>query len=105
MDTPGSKIAPRLEKSISILEIGCGKVKKCFSPYFQGHLYAVGGNGGITSLDTCERYDPHLNKWIVLAPMNKRRAGAGVAILNGYLYAVGKHGNRHVFTIWGGGRH
>lgn len=53
------------------------------------HLYAVGGNDGTASLDSCERYDPLLNKWSMVAPMAHRRAGAGVAVLNGYLYAIG----------------
>ena len=35
------------------------------------------------------RYDPHINKWMEVAPMAKRRAGVGLAALNGYLYAVG----------------
>ena len=56
----------------------------------QGHMYAMGGNDGATSLESCERYDPHLNKWILIAPMNKRRAGAGVAELNGKLYMIGE---------------
>ena len=55
----------------------------------QGYLYAIGGNNGTASLDTCERYDPHLNKWTAVEPMKKRRAGAGVAELHGYLYVVG----------------
>lgn len=55
----------------------------------QGYLYAIGGNNGTASLDTCERYDPHLNKWTFIEPMRKRRAGAGVAELHGYLYVVG----------------
>ena len=37
---------------------------------------------------TC-RYDPHTNKWTEVAPMAKRRAGVGLAALNGFLYAVG----------------
>lgn len=56
----------------------------------QGYLYAIGGNNGTASLDTCERYDPHLNKWTPIEPMKKRRAGAGVAELHGCLYVVGK---------------
>ena len=55
----------------------------------QKYLYAVGGNDGAASLDSCERYDPHLNKWTVMASMNKRRAGAGCAELEGVLYVVG----------------
>lgn len=50
----------------------------------------MGGNDGAASLDSCERYDPHLNKWTVMANMNKRRAGAGCAELGGVLYVVGK---------------
>ena len=64
-----------------------------FDVPFQGFLYAIGGNDGTASLDTCERYDPHLNKWNMIATMNKRRAGSGVAELNGYLYVVGKNKN------------
>jgi len=49
----------------------------------------VGGNDGAVSLESCERYDPHLDKWVYVAPMNQRRAGAGVTELHGQLYAVG----------------
>ena len=59
--------------------------------HLQRYLYAIGGNDGATSLDSCERYDPHLNKWTMMASMNKRRAGAGVAELNGRLYVIGKY--------------
>ena len=61
-----------------------------FLTSFQRYLYAVGGNDGAASLDSCERYDPHLNKWTVMANMIKRRAGAGCAELEGILYVVGK---------------
>ena len=54
-------------------------------------MYAIGGNDGAASLESCERYDPHLNKWALVSPMNKRRAGAGVAELNGQLYVIGKY--------------
>ena len=40
-----------------------------------GYLYAVGGNDGTTSLLTVERYNPHTNKWTLVANMNRRRAG------------------------------
>lgn len=39
------------------------------------YLYAVGGNDGTASLQSVERYNPHTNKWIRVAPMNRRRAG------------------------------
>jgi len=38
-------------------------------------LYAAGGNDGSASLQTVERYDPHINKWSEVAQMAKRRAG------------------------------
>lgn len=59
-------------------------------PLFQGLLYALGGNDGSSSLDNCEKYDPYLNRWLRVACMHKRRAGAGVAVLDGYIYVVGK---------------
>lgn len=60
-----------------------------YSIIVKGFIYAIGGNNGAASLESCEKYDPHLNKWTMVEPMNKRRAGAGVAELNGNLYVVG----------------
>ena len=59
--------------------------------HLQRYLFAVGGNDGTSSLDSCERYDAHLNKWMTIARMHKRRAGAGCAELDGVLYAVGTY--------------
>ena len=35
------------------------------------------------------RYDPQSNKWAKVSSMSTRRLGVGVAVLAGYLYAVG----------------
>ena len=35
------------------------------------------------------RYDPQTNRWGKVASMGTRRLGVGVAVLNGFLYAVG----------------
>lgn len=35
------------------------------------------------------RWDPVTGKWKFVAPMQNQRCSAGVAVLNGYLYAVG----------------
>ena len=35
------------------------------------------------------RYDPQTNRWTKVASMSTRRLGVGVAVLGGYLYAVG----------------
>lgn len=43
------------------------------------------------SLSKVECYDPHTNKWTLRAPMNRRRGGVGVAVVNGFLYALGGH--------------
>lgn len=59
--------------------------------YFHFRLYAVGGRDGSSSLRSVECYDPHTNKWTNCAPMNKRRGGVGVGVMNGYLYALGGH--------------
>lgn len=62
-------------------------------PYFffiQSHVYAVGGNDGVASLSSVERYDPHLDKWIEVKEMGQRRAGNGVSELHGCLYVVGE---------------
>lgn len=53
-------------------------------------MYAVGGNDGVASLSSVERFDPHLNKWTDVREMGQRRAGNGVSELNGCLYVVGK---------------
>ena len=54
-------------------------------------IYAVGGetSPGRTTVDSIELFDPAKNTWQKLAPMTTCRRGVGVAILNGYLYAVG----------------
>lgn len=52
-------------------------------------MYAVGGNDGVASLSSVERFNPHLNKWTEVSEMGQRRAGNGVSKLNGCLYVVG----------------
>ncbi len=54
-------------------------------------LYAVGGRDGSSCLRTVECYDPHTNRWTLVAPMSKRRGGVGVAVAHGFLYAFGGH--------------
>lgn len=38
---------------------------------------------------SCCRYDPKENKWTRVASMSTRRLGVAVAVLGGFLYAVG----------------
>lgn len=55
----------------------------------QNYVYAVGGNDGTNSVDSCERFDPVLDKWTMCAVMHFKRAGAGLAELGGSLFVVG----------------
>ena len=57
--------------------------------FFSSHMYAVGGQDGVSCLNIVERYDPKENRWTRVAPMSTRRLGVAVAVLSGYLYAVG----------------
>lgn len=73
------------------------KVKSCnvctnthMSILCQSFMYAVGGNDGVASLSSVERFNPHLNKWTEVSEMGQRRAGNGVSKLNGCLYVVGE---------------
>lgn len=54
-------------------------------------LFAVGGWCSGDAINSVERYEPRKNEWRLVAPMNKRRCGVGVAVLNDLLYAVGGH--------------
>jgi kelch-like protein 20 len=58
-------------------------------PLMFSHMYAVGGQDGVSCLNIVERYDPKENRWTRVAPMSTRRLGVAVAVLNGFLYAVG----------------
>lgn len=51
----------------------------------------MGGWCSGDAISSVERYDPQTNEWRMVAPMNKRRCGVGVAVLNDLLYAVGGH--------------
>ena len=48
-----------------------------------GSLYAVGGNSGNASLDSVERYDPHIDTWMETKKMLVKRAGVGVTAAGG----------------------
>lgn len=57
-------------------------------------IYIVGGSKEWKRFDRCERYDPELNKWVVLSPMKITRSNIGLVNLNGCLYAVGGYNGR-----------
>lgn len=45
-------------------------------------IYAMGGFNGRTRMNSVEKYDPVLNQWELLTPMNKQRSDASAASLN-----------------------
>ncbi|KAK1306067.1 hypothetical protein QJS10_CPA10g01803 [Acorus calamus] len=51
--------------------------------------YALGGNDGANLLSSIEMFDPHMNKWMMVEPMNKTRVYAGAAVLGGSMYVMG----------------
>ncbi|XP_027840345.1 kelch-like protein 2 isoform X2 [Aphis gossypii] len=58
-------------------------------------LYAIGGFetnvNTLTVLKSVESYDPSLDTWSPVAEMSICRAGVGVGVLDGVMYAVGGH--------------
>ncbi|XP_046329513.2 kelch-like protein 18 [Haliotis rufescens] len=55
-----------------------------------GIIYAVGGlTSSGDSLSTVECFDPVVGRWKVAEAMSTMRSRVGVAVLNGYLYAIG----------------
>ncbi len=49
----------------------------------------VGGQDGISCLNIVEKYEPQSNRWTKCAPMATNRLGVALAVLGGYMYAVG----------------
>jgi len=60
----------------------------------EGMLYAVGGRSNSTGsvLNSVEKYDQMNDKWTVVKEMGTKRYGAGVAVMEGMLYAMGGSG-------------
>ena len=64
-------------------------------------IYAVGGetSPGKATVGSVEQFNPAKNTWRELAPMARCRRGVGVAILKGYLYAVGGSDGLHALKL------
>lgn len=66
------------------------KVRTLFSMVVaHGLIYAIGGEDEFACMKLVEYYDPKKNAWTNTTPMIKPRAGAGVAVFNNAIYAVG----------------
>ncbi len=54
-----------------------------------GFLYVIGGGNSGVALPNLERYDPVLDAWTTLAPMNAARAGAAAAVIDDGIFVIG----------------
>lgn len=54
-----------------------------------GCMYAIGGQMSDGATDKVERYDPGNNVWTPCASLNQKRLGAGVTVMDGYIYVAG----------------
>lgn len=59
------------------------------SKYLNGHGLKFRLGGDLMRYLLFFRYDPKENKWTRVASMSTRRLGVAVAVLGGFLYAVG----------------
>ena len=75
----------------AVAPMATARVNHAMAVLNDGKLYAVGGYSvdDDTALSSVERYDPASNAWEAVAPMAVKRNLAGVAVLDGKLYAVG----------------
>ena len=46
-----------------------------------GMIYSLGGNDGSASLNSMEKYDSKMNKWVLVTAMNSRRSSVGASVL------------------------
>ena len=54
------------------------------------HLYAIGGYGpNGMALASVERYDPYIDEWAKIFPMNSSRAYASGAVIGNKIYVIG----------------
>ena len=53
-------------------------------------LIVVGGEDRTSSFNIMERYDPEMDSWSTVKSMQRKRAGAGVAVCDGKIYVAGK---------------
>lgn len=83
--------AARQFKELTDMEAGCSHA--CVS-VLDNFVYVVGGQhlqyrSGEGAVDVCFRYDPHLNRWLRIKPMQESRIQFQLNVLQGRLYATG----------------
>src|SRR6266481_4982961 len=54
-----------------------------------GFLYVIGGENSTGVLSDLQRYDPVMDMWTTLMPMNTARAGAAAAVIDDGIFVIG----------------
>jgi len=54
-----------------------------------GFLYVIGGGNSGVALSDLQRYDPVMDMWTTLMPMNTARAGAAAAVIDDGIFVIG----------------
>lgn len=57
-----------------------------------GKLFVTGGFHNSVRINNVECFDPQLNSWTNVSPMNTARAGHRCVVVDNILYAIGGHG-------------
>ncbi|XP_040273553.1 kelch-like protein 26 isoform X2 [Bufo bufo] len=84
-------LTARQFKELNEMEIGCSHA--CVA-VLDNFVYVVGGQhlqyrSGEGAVEVCFRYDPHLNQWLRIQPMQESRIQFQLHVLYGMLYATG----------------
>ena len=64
---------------------------RCYAAaaWCEGKLYVIGGYNGRSVLSCGEAYDPDVNQWQLIAPLNTPRIKSGIAVHGGRIYIMG----------------
>ncbi|XP_028671998.1 kelch-like protein 26 [Erpetoichthys calabaricus] len=78
-------------KEMTEMQVGCSHA--CLA-VLDNFIYVVGGQhlqyrSGEGAVDVCFRYDPHLNHWLPIRPLQESRIQFQLNVLHGRLYATG----------------
>ncbi|XP_061739447.1 kelch-like protein 26 isoform X1 [Nerophis ophidion] len=84
-------VASRQFKELTEMDMGCSHA--CVA-VLDNFVYIVGGQhlqfrSGEGAVVSCLRFDPHLNQWLRIQPMQEPRIQFQVSVLNGKIYATG----------------
>lgn len=79
----------RLAVAVGVVNRLVNAYLSCFTNqyiFYYLKLYSIGGFDGEHRLSSMECYHPENNAWTDMPPMKFSRSGAGVAVLNQFIY-------------------